>query len=343
MVEAPASILAGRFRLVRVVGSGGFGTVWLATERGERRVAVKILNREHAADPELVARFEREAQLGGNVDHPNVVRVLGHGRHDGRPFMAMEWVEGQTLRRVLDRRGPLPPHEAATIARQVLAGLAEIHRRGVLLLDIKPGNIMIGGTGPTAKIVDFGAACRLGEPYLFRGDQALGTPAYMAPEQRAGETVGPETDLYAVGVVLFEMLTGRLPRDADDDLGPAVPPDLAAVVRRALASDPAARFRSAAAMARAIEQAALPLAPIEDTDQRPVVHRPAPQLRRAPSRWLEDLDAELASAMRSVERLSEGFDRVASTIGGWAGLAAAIVIVLLLLVLIQRGVVGAGP
>ncbi|MDI3340567.1 MAG: serine/threonine-protein kinase [Sphaerobacter sp.] len=342
MAEAPASLVGGRFRLIRPLGSGGFGTVWLATERDQRRVALKLLNREHAADPELVARFEREAQLGGAIDHPNVVRLLGHGRHNGRPFMAMEWIEGPSLRRVLDRRGPLPPAEAAAVAVQVLDGLAEIHRHGVLLLDIKPANILLDSASQVAKIVDFGAACRLGESYLLPGERALGTPAYMAPEQRAGQAVGPETDLYAVGVVLFEMLAGRLPRGSADDPGPGVPAGLAAVVRRALAEDPAARFRTAGAMARALAQAlALPQAS-GDTDRYPTIHRRAPARRRVgPARPLARLDDELTDALSHVTVLSDGFERFAGRVGGRAGLVAVVLVVLLLLGILEQGAVGA--
>lgn len=353
MATTPSTRLAGGFQLIRPAGTGGFGTVWLAKDRRGEQVAVKILNRVHAADPEIVRRFEQEAQLGAAIRHPNVVRLIGHGRQGDQPFLVMEWVEGPTLRQELDARGPRPPARAVAIMRQVLAGLTEIHRHGIILLDFKPANILLDTASSQIKIADFGASCRLGEPYLLRGDRAFGTPAYMAPEQRAGAPVVLETDIYAAGVVLFELIAGRLPDGPNDVPHPATPPALVSVIRRALAPMPEDRFRSAGEMERALEKVLATL-PASRPRRRPVAAGLPPvgvpmlaasqppqhaHVQAQPARAArpgDHMDHDFADALAPAKRASRGFERTARRIGGRAGVIMVILLVALLLGLAQQ-------
>lgn len=287
MATLAPPLLAGRYRLLRRLGSGGFGQVYLATDPAGTRVAVKILAERWAADPEYVARFAREAELGAAIRHPNVVRVLGHSRDGSTHFLVTEWVDGHTLADHLRRHGAMPLADALALIRQVLAGLEAIHRQGIVLLDFKPANVLIDRHTGVAKIADFGAARTAGAPQAA-GELAFGTPPYMAPEQRTAQGAGRAADLYAAGCVLYEMLAGK-PLLGPDRRPPANAPeaalaglqaarvpvtlDVAATIYQALSRDPVARFRSAAAMAAALGD---PPAPAPAAPPRPT---PAPARR----------------------------------------------------------------
>jgi len=213
----------------------------------ERRVAVKLLAASVGRDDELRRRFARESRLAARLSHPNVVAVFDAGEDAGRPYIVMEYVEGETVADVLRRRGALPREEAAGIAGQVAAGLAHAHAQGLVHRDVKPQNLLVSGDG-RVKIADFGVARGDDLSKLTQAGTVLGTAAYLSPEQAAGSEVGPASDVYSLGVVLYELLTGRTPYRFDSlaDLAaprkpPPPPPALADVVARCLDTDPSER------------------------------------------------------------------------------------------------------
>jgi eukaryotic-like serine/threonine-protein kinase len=259
-----------RFQAVRRIDAGGMGEVWEADDTLlGRRVAIKVLAVELAGDPVAVRRFGREARATAMLDHPNVVRVFDFV--DGEaPFLVLELLEGQTLAERL-RGGALPPLEAARIGAEVADGLDAAHRIGIIHRDIKPGNIMLTAGGGV-KVMDFGIAAAR-EAHSTTGQQLLATAAPAPPERIAGGRASPAGDLYSLGVVLYEMLTGRPPFMADTaerllrahleaeprpvrELVFWVPPEIAAACEAALAKDPAARPASAGALAARLRAAA---------------------------------------------------------------------------------------
>jgi tRNA A-37 threonylcarbamoyl transferase component Bud32 len=299
-----------RFQAVRRIDAGGMGEVWEADDTLlGRRVAIKVMAEELAGDPVAVRRFRREARATAMLDHPNVVRVFDFV--DGEaPFLVLELLEGQTLAERL-RGGALPPLEAARIAAQVADGLDAAHRIGIIHRDIKPGNVMLTAGGGV-KVMDFGIAAAW-EAHSTTGQQLLATAAYAPPERIAGSRASPAGDLYSLGVVLYEMLTGRPPFLADTAEGllraqleaaprPVralvfwVPPEIAAACEAALAKDPAARPASAGALAARLRAAAeaaqasataLPLRTV-GADRTVAADRPAEPARRL---WLDQTQA----------------------------------------------------
>ena len=260
-------LVAERFELELVLGRGGMSEVWLARDLElERPVAVKILSPAAAS-----LRVDREAKSGAALSHPNVVGVFDYGDVEGRPFLVLEYLPGGTLQHVLVAAGgaPLADEQTRRIALDVAAGLAHAHEHGIVHRDLKPTNILFTEEG-TAKIADFGISRGDSDTTLTPPGALAGTVQYMAPEQAAGETARPESDVYAFGLILFEMLTGRAAFDADSPIDAAVkrssqpaprveshradaPPALAALVAAALASDRSLRPRDGAALLEALE------------------------------------------------------------------------------------------
>jgi serine/threonine-protein kinase len=264
---APGQTLAGRYRIVTLLGKGGMGEVYRADDlRLGQSVALKFLPPRLAADTAWLARFHNEVRVARQVSHPNVCRVHDVGEVEGQPFLSMEYVDGENLATLLKRIGRLPEDKAVELARQLCAGLAAAHERGVLHRDLKPQNVMIDGRGQV-RITDFGLA---GHAETFRGDDIrAGTPAYQAPEQSAGKEVTTRSDLYALGLVLYEMFTGKRAFHAGNrvemarlhaEATPATPSDLVSglnpavegVILRCLEKDPRRRPASAAAVAAAL-------------------------------------------------------------------------------------------
>lgn len=261
--------IAGRYRLEERLGTGAMSEVWAAQDNElERRVAIKLLGRD--ADP---ARFAREARAAAALSHPNICALYDYGTaDDGRPFMVLECLEGGTLEERLAGRTRLPDGETERISRDVAAGLAHAHARGVLHRDMKPGNILFDGEG-RAKIADLGIARMSGAGTLTEAGTVLGTAAYISPEQARGESASPASDVYSFGVILYRMLTGRLPFEAQDPLSlvalhansePApiyelrrdTPPLLESVATSALAKDPSERPADGAALYARLEPSA---------------------------------------------------------------------------------------
>ena len=257
-------LFAGRYRLERRLGVGGMSTVQLGFDtRLERYVAVKLLAEHLAADDGFVQRFRREALAAARLVHPNVVQVYDFGTDDasGRQFIAMEYVEGQSGAELLREHGRLPAAEVVELCAQACRGLDYAHRNGVVHRDIKPGNLLRNPEG-LVKIADFGIAKAADDSDITRVGAVIGTAAYLAPEQARGEPAGPASDLYALGVVAYQLVAGRLPYQGAsltdlarqqeegpptglDQVQPDCPPALSAAVGRALVSDPAHRYGSA--------------------------------------------------------------------------------------------------
>jgi serine/threonine protein kinase len=232
------TLLAGRYEIERPLGHGAMAVVDLARDHElGRHVALKRLAENLARDDDLRERFVREGRLAARLGHPNIVRVYDVGEADGRPYIAMEHVDGETLADLLARRGKLSPAEAEDLGAQAARALAAAHAAGLVHRDVKPHNLLLRSDG-VLKLGDFGIAVGLEGTRLTMAGTVLGTAAYLAPEQARGEHVTGAADVYALGLVLVEMLTGQPDRAARLD---RVPPGLADIVRRCLALDPAAR------------------------------------------------------------------------------------------------------
>jgi serine/threonine-protein kinase len=263
----PGSVIAGRYRIVGLIGRGGMGEVYRADDlKLGQPVALKFLPESLASDPAWIERFYAEVRHARGVSHPNVCRVYDVGEIDGRHFLSMEYVDGEDLASLLRRIGRLPPDKAVEIARELCAGLAAAHDKGVLHRDLKPSNVMIDGRG-RAKITDFGLA--IGVEDDKGGAEVSGTPAYMSPEQLSGKGASVQSDIYALGLVLYEIFTGRKPfeaatladwrrRHSEDQptapsqVTPGLDPVVERVILRCLEKDPKARPRSVAAVAAAL-------------------------------------------------------------------------------------------
>lgn len=281
-------VISGRYRLERRLGSGATAAVWQARDRDlGRAVALKILLGEEVA-PELAARFEREATILGRLSHPNLVPVLGTGHHEGRPFLVMELVDGESLREVL-RRGPMSVDDAVELVAEVASGLGAAHAAGVVHRDVKPANIVCTAGG-SPRLVDFGIARADDLTSITGTNVVIGTASYLSPEQARGGVPGPASDVYALGCVLFEALTGTPPFEGDtavavayrhvhDDppspvaVRPEIPTGAAAVVQRCLAKDPHERYPTGAELEVALRDAMAP-APVPADPATTVVIEP---------------------------------------------------------------------
>jgi non-specific serine/threonine protein kinase/serine/threonine-protein kinase len=264
-VEARAvvGVVGGRYRLDALLGEGGMARVFDAfDERLQRPVAVKILRPETEALPGMRKRFQQEARLSARLVHPNIVAVLDYGEDGGASYLVMERLPGRTLRDEI-ARGPMPPERLVALMADTLAALAAAHRFGVLHRDIKPSNILLDDDAH-ARITDFGIAKSFDA--LDASDATsdmtltgivLGTPGYLAPERRAGNAATVQSDLYAVGAVMVEALSGRRPSAGEDDMH-ELPADVRSIATRALATDPRQRFSSAEEMLQALENRTRP-------------------------------------------------------------------------------------
>jgi len=288
-----AQLLAARYRIERPLGQGGMATVYLAhDEELDRPIALKILADNLAGDATFRDRFEREARLAARLSHPNVVRVFDVGESDGRPFIVMEYVEGDTLADELVRHGPLPPARAVELALQICSGLEAAHASGLVHRDVKPRNLLLRPDG-VLKIADFGIARAAESTRVTEIGTILGTAAYLAPEQAQGLEATPAADLYSVGAVLYELLTGQVPYTATSlveltakqQAGPpapiaGAPALLELAVIRCLEPDPSERPASAAALAAELAATEAPTIPLERGRPGPPVVHVGSQRRR---------------------------------------------------------------
>jgi eukaryotic-like serine/threonine-protein kinase len=263
-------VLSGRYELEELVGTGGMSSVYRAHDRLlERKVALKILHQQFSEDEEYVERFRREARSVATLSHPNIVTVIDRGEDDKRQFIVFEYIEGENLKRLI-QRGTVPVETALELALQIARGLSFAHGQGLIHRDVKPQNVLLNGDGQ-AKVTDFGIARSLDVKHgMTQTGTVLGTSDYIAPEQAQGQRVDEHTDVYSLGVVLYEMLLNEVPFPGENFVAvamrhineeppairekrPEVPPRLEAAVHRAMAKDPEARFQTMAEFCQELE------------------------------------------------------------------------------------------
>jgi eukaryotic-like serine/threonine-protein kinase len=318
------TIVDGRYRILHRVGSGGMAEVYCAQDlQLGRKVALKILYRRFAEDREFVERFRREASSAAGLQHPNVVSVYDRGEYDGTYYIAMEYLEGRSLKDIIRDEAPLDPERAIDLTIQVLRAARFAHRRGIIHRDLKPHNVIVDAEG-RAKVTDFGIA-RAGASDMTQTGSIMGTAQYLSPEQAQGIAVSAASDLYSIGIMLYELLSARVPFDGDSAVtialkqvnerptppsvyNPAVTPDLEAIVMRALEKEPARRFQDADEFISALQAAreglvtpalVAPATMIEPTPSSSYVYPPEPlppPEQRERSRWWLWLLAVLVAA-----------------------------------------------
>src|SRR5215470_10862338 len=266
-------VLGERYQIQDPIGRGGMATIYRGRDmRTDRVIAIKLLREVYSTDPKFVTRFQREAKAASSLQHPNIVQVYDYGQSEGNYFIVMEYIEGTDLRRYLRSRGVLAIDRAVIITHDIALGLGAAHRRQIVHRDVKPQNILVGRDG-SIKLTDFGIASvykDINAERLTTTGMTLGTVQYYAPEQAQGEIVNPAADVYALGIVMYEMLTGRTPFDGDtpvavamqhiqdlptppSQFNPSIPPALETIIMRCLEKIPEMRYRDGNSLARAIE------------------------------------------------------------------------------------------
>jgi hypothetical protein len=287
-------VLADRYELEELVGTGGMSSVFRAHDRLlDRKVALKVLHEQYTEDDEYVARFKHEARSVATLSHPNIVTVIDRGEHENRQFIVFEYVEGDNLKQLIQRRGPAPVSTALELGMQISRGLSFAHQQGLVHRDVKPQNVLLNGDGQ-AKVTDFGIARSLDVKHgMTQTGTVLGTSDYIAPEQAQGQRVDEHTDVYSLGVVLYELLTNEVPFPGENfvavamrhineppppirDKRPDVPPRVEAAIQRAMAKDPNDRFATMAEFCGELEAC---LAELQSQGTQ-VVGAPAPGARR---------------------------------------------------------------
>ena len=287
------TLFDGRYQVVRKLGAGGMANVYLAEDQElGRRVAIKILNDRHANDEQFVERFRREAKNAAALSHPNIVSIYDRGEAEGTYYIAMEYLDGRSLKELIISRGPAPLNVAIEYVRQILSALRFAHRHGIVHRDIKPHNVLVDAEG-RVKVTDFGIA-RAGASQMTEAGSIVGTAQYLSPEQARGTNVDQRSDLYSLGIVLYELLTGTLPFNGDTPVEiamkhlsqtpelpsvsrPELPRELDLVVTRALAKDPEERYQSAEEMDADLERLARGAAVSQETEDS------ATQIMQAPT------------------------------------------------------------
>jgi serine/threonine-protein kinase len=318
-------LIAGDFRILRTLGQGGMGSVYLAEQQSlKRKVALKFLRPEMAANPEALSRFRREAEAVARVNHANIVQVYAFGEADGRPFMALEYVEGRNLKEYVNRKGPLPLPVALTIIRQVAAALQRAAESGIIHRDIKPENILLTRKGEV-KVADFGLSRNVASDpdlSLTQPGQTMGTPLYMSPEQVQGEPLDARSDIYSFGVTCYHMLAGKPPFRGQTgievafkhvheepkslaELRPDVPPAIVNLVHHMMSKKPAERPQSGRDVLRELSQPAgrtteNPFAGLAATPSETTVALPAVPRRQPPRAWLAGTVAVMFAGLAGV-------------------------------------------
>jgi serine/threonine-protein kinase len=381
-VNAPSSYIgkeiAGQFRIIQRIGSGGMGAVYKAEQpEMNRYVAIKVLHPKYVSRPDLVARFRREARAMSHLSHPNTARVYLYGQlEDGACYIAMEYLEGKNLAQITRAEGHIKPARAVNIMVQVCGALEEAHRQGIVHRDLKPENIFLttqGGLANFPKVLDFGLAkvtqreMRPGSLILTQEGMVFGTPEFMSPEQARGQPLDARSDIYSLGCILYEMLTGKLPFDASQPMDylamqirgtpiplskrseAVFPPGLEAVVMKTLEKDPDKRYPSASDFAMAlkgclageVEDEAMRSVPLNDESQRfllqgqeaanAALRSNRPAAAKAPSKRPEAQDVVGPTVAAGTLAATPDHASGASPIL-WAALGAAAMLVLGLLV-----------
>ena len=316
------ALLDGRYRVEARIATGGMSTVYRGLDiRLHRPVALKVMDARYAGDQQFLTRFHREARAIASLKHPGLVAIYDQGNDPRHPFLVMELIEGGTLRELLRERGPMPPHAVVAVLRPVLGGLGVAHQAGLVHRDVKPENVLISHDGEV-KLVDFGLVRAIAEAGVTSTSVILGTAAYLSPEQVLGQATGPRSDVYAAGIMAFELLTGTTPFSGDSAIAVAnqrldrdvpppsslidgVPEEFDAFIAGATARDPDRRFADAAAMGADLdaiaEELALPQfrvpapkvsAQHAATVVSPPVGRPTRQLTRGAQDWQPPADSD---------------------------------------------------
>src|SRR2546422_7304351 len=307
------TLFDGRYRIQRKLGAGGMADVYLAEDQElGRRVAIKILNSRHGNDDQFIERFRREAKNAAALNHPNIVSIYDRGEAEDTYYIAMEFLDGRTLKELIVGRGAAPINVAVEYARQILSALRFAHRHGIVHRDIKPHNVLVDAEG-RVKVTDFGIA-RAGTSQMTEAGSIVGTAQYLSPEQARGSPVDQRSDVYSLGIVLYELLTGTVPFTGDTPVEiamkhlstvpeapsarrPEVPRDLDLIVTRALAKDPRDRYQSAEEMEADLERFLRGAAVSPETEES------ATQIMRAPTGPL----AATAATMIAPPRRGTGF------------------------------------
>ena len=294
-------LIAGRYELLELIGRGGMSSVWKADDRLlDRTVAIKVLHEQFTTDEEYVERFRREARSVAQLSHPNIVTVIDRGEEAGRQYIVFEYVAGENLKQLLERDGPLPVRDALIFALQMARALGFAHERGLIHRDVKPQNVLLNEDGQ-AKMTDFGIARAVDVDGVTITGTVLGTSEYIAPEQARGQQVDALTDVYSLGVVLYELLTGSVPFHGDNfvavalrhvnepapsvlELRPDCPPRVGLLIERAMAKRPEQRFRSMDELCHELQACLTELDPI--SEEATMIARPpaVPRARRRDSR-----------------------------------------------------------
>ena len=316
------ALLDGRYRVEARIATGGMSTVYRGLDiRLHRPVALKVMDARYAGDQQFLTRFHREARAIASLKHPGLVAIYDQGNDPRHPFLVMELIEGGTLRELLRERGPMPPHAVVAVLRPVLGGLGVAHQAGLVHRDVKPENVLISHDGEV-KLVDFGLVRAIAEAGVTSTSVILGTAAYLSPEQVLGQATGPRSDVYAAGIMAFELLTGTTPFSGDSAIGVAnqrldrdvpppsslidgVPEEFDAFIAGATARDPDRRFADAAAMGADLdaiaEELALPQfrvpapkvsAQHAATVDAPAARHPTRQLTRGAQDWQPVTDSD---------------------------------------------------
>jgi len=294
-------VIAGRYELVELIGRGGMSSVWKAEDRLlDRTVAIKVLHEQFTTDEEYVERFRREARSVAQLSHPNIVTVIDRGEEQGRQYIVFEYVEGENLKQLLERGGPLPVRDALIFALQMARALGFAHDRGLIHRDVKPQNVLLNEDGQ-AKMTDFGIARSVDVEGVTITGTVLGTSEYIAPEQARGQQVDALTDVYSLGVVLYELLTGGVPFQGENFVAvalrhvnepppsvlerrPDCPPRVELLIERAMAKRPEQRFGSMDELCQELEACLAELDPI--SEEATMIARPSatPRPRRRDAR-----------------------------------------------------------
>jgi serine/threonine-protein kinase len=336
------TLFDGRYQIIRKIGAGGMANVYLAEDQElGRRVAIKILNDRHANDDQFVERFRREAKNAAALSHPNIVSIYDRGEAEGTYYIAMEFLDGRSLKELIVGRGPAPVAVAIEYARQILSALKFAHRHGIVHRDIKPHNVLVDSEG-RVKVTDFGIA-RAGASQMTEAGSIVGTAQYLSPEQARGTNVDQRSDLYSLGVVLYELLTGEAPFEGEAPVEIAmkhlshvpeppsahrseIPRDLDLVVMRALAKDPEDRYQSAEEMEADLERVSrgAPIA-AKTEDSATQVLRIPPEAAAATSATMVRRPGAAQAPVYYEERYEEGLPPKERPIWPWL-LAVAFVL-----------------
>lgn len=356
-MEIP-TVLDDRYQLTERIGEGGMAEVYLGTDiRLKRDIAVKVLRPQYSSDKQFLDRFLDEARAMAGFSHPNIVNVYDAGRERGRSYIVMEYVAGTDLRKLIKQRGALSVEQAMKIAEQVAQGVAAAHNKHIVHRDIKPGNVLITPDGDV-KVADFGIARAVSDSkHLTEPGVVWGTTAYLSPEQIRGDAATPASDVYSMGVVLYEMLSGKPPFQGEDrvaialqhlhdaptslsEKNPKVPRGVENLINRAMAKEPSQRYSTADEFARAIRmyldagndstiaQSAMPQAARPQQRQQPAATQPPPRRRSTTT------GAPSSSSRRQRPRASARAQPAPSPGIDWFGIALGIIALLMVLGLV---------